>query len=1677
MAEETPAEQAIVFHIEVPGAVGLPKPEVTYVQIAGLGLEEDYASEAQVEESTEPGPWLFQSLEALAEANRLKAEAEAAQGKKKKDDKEDSRPQSIDPPSAVCRIARPCKLPAERQRLLDSACAPLRLRLFRQGPVPLELGQVQLELAPLIHESASLDVDLELQWSEALLEELKTEFEERVAAEAAAAEAAKAESGEADAEAPAEVQEEPPQFVPPPVGRLLLKISTAAPMGRILCPEDLHDWAVLTTKIEGIYQLPVKLLEAGGPLPELGTAEGVLEAHPLCYAVRLLGCDFNGGQLFLPHVELPPAAAEGAAPEAPEAEPEVPDSPSQADISFDIGTEEFQEGLLRAGYPAARTDGPAVFSFLCRPRTGLGGRIGLHDFLRLLEIKLPAGPEKLLELHGALVEKHESLEMAFSALDSAAEGALTMESLAAGIEELGLSKSPEEVEALFVALDTGRSGSISREDLRLLSLAKRKNDLEMAQQAVKWLVSACGSLSKLLEQMDEQMTGSVSKEAFLATAQRLGLSDGVELAFSFAQQMEGAETLSHQSFFSLQALESVEHLPSMLVKLQELLLHGAPELPGQAGQLALQRLKDDEEMVESITCSEFIAGLSQLEGAPLSVPSAQCLFFLLDGANVGTLDALAFSSLPNLNAAAMWRRLSDCRRFIEAGFGEIDPKAFRALFEGPGEDVFQEAEENLPHVLFETNEQVAYRGREWLQRLLNTLGDERGRDPVKDSLSKTGGAWLYMFPTVQGQDLVDYKEISDPTASSHGKLARWHQGHGFVDLRRLAAPGTNGQGPMLEFRAYLTQVTQLPGANEFPEAEWSTAYMPCRSYVKGVIRLDRPLQRLCPRDVRPALQPSGEAYIPPPPPKRPPPTVNEDLEKEAAVLIARLSFDFARWCYDSGYIESKIVGPGGELSPNPVLGKKGVARRAFLQWMEQDPEGGTSLKDLGNALRPAVVRLMRAENKNGPACGLSGNENDAKYTYLRDYISRHLFRALNSEVEKHRRLHDERIWRSPCAENAQDADAVDSWQKQDATLKRLTVEYELLGDWQRAREVYEDWLALEANVENGQAWFSFARFLMRSGQNQLDAERVLRYAISLRTEDEGPDFQEVAFLASLLQTHRLPSSLDEGGRSARFQAAMAMMEAYADRNAFEPMPMHIIFLLLAVEAEALRQMAAADASEQALQLAEDSDRMTAEAAKYLELARASPKKWQGTLEATPSFPELTTLVAKESLNRGRPEVPEAPETPAAWLPSSEPTPSFVDAQSLRSAPDPDDAMALQVIDLLLHFGLSDLPGFLLEEAVQAYGYLSPATVKSERCQLQRVKVAMLTKDWNKAEQLFSDLFQRRGGDRLPEAHALLGECRYRAARDANSSSAGYDSALAEFEAALCFMTEETSGFKEDPVLQLRVGSILHLKSEEQNFSDRMLAERAVKHYKKSAMAAPTAEAWKNIGLCRYRRVKYETTARKEKKLREAMQYFYEANALDRERPDTLAWLSICAVELGEVQRAKQGFRQLMQFEERLASPVALELAEVLLRFSNERRAAEWQGERGRLVQDGRYAKEAAMLSKVLLGRSESGPARCILAWSKFLQGEHGAAAGEFCAALTGLLTEKPQMLEEAAYMARHCAALIPGEPQLSALVEEAIAIASEPQPEESSGLGDDADEAEPDAATMETPRLDDLLNA
>ena len=907
---------------------------------------------------------------------------------------------------------------------MDSVCTPVQMKLFRNGAAPVSLAQASLDLSALIHDTAVLELDVDLKWSDALLAELRADFEQEVAAAAEAAAAAKAAEAEGEAEA-AEAQEEPapPTFSEPPPGRLLLKISTAAPIGRILCPEDLHDWAVLTVRLDGLYDLPAKLLEVGGPLPEPGTAEGPVETHPLRYCLRVLGLDFNDGQLFLPHVELPPEEdAEAKPPEGAEegeeaAEPESPASPTQEpDISFDIGMEEFQESLMRAGFPGK--DGPAVFNFLCRPRTGLGGRIGLQDFLRLLEITVPATPDKLVELHGLLVDRHESLETAFSALDTEVEGFLTRQSFATGLEQLEVSKEPKEIEALFVALDSSRAGYVTREDFRVLGVTRRLKDLEAASKAYRWLLSASGSQQALLQQVDPQRTGAITRDAFISAAAQLGYTDeealGHAITFASLVEAEVSVTLGHEAFQSMASLESVSSIPNSLEALEKLLF-GEESFLGSPGETALQALVDNPS-AESIGCPDFIAGVSRL-GDGGGVADAQALFFVLDVALEGKLGSDALASLQAVNAAEQWRRLAACRSFIEAGFGGIDHNTFKALFDSHAEH-FLEAEESLPRVEWSGCEVKGYRGREWLQRLLNTLGDDRGRNVAADPLSQTGGTWLYMFPALAGQPALDFKEMPEGQAAT-AKLARWHHAQAFLDLRRLLAPPDAGAGPEVEFRAFFVQVGNLP-AGDFAEEGFSAPpFKACQTYVKGVLRLDRPLMRLCPRDVRPAVQPSGEPYIPPPPEKRPPPTVNDELEKEASKVIARLAFEFARWCHESGYEEAKI---GTSTGDAPVLGHKGVHRGAFLQWLQED---GTTFKDLGNKLRPAIVRLMRAENKNGPSCGLNGNENDAKYSSLCVYVLKHLFRALNSDVERHRRFRDEQLWRSPQAQldNAQDADA------------------------------------------------------------------------------------------------------------------------------------------------------------------------------------------------------------------------------------------------------------------------------------------------------------------------------------------------------------------------------------------------------------------------------------------------------------------------------------------------------------------------------------------------------------------------------------------------------------------------------------------------------------------------------
>merc|ERR1719491_475328 len=110
-------------------------------------------------------------------------------------------------------------------------------------------------------------------------------------------------------------------------------------------------------------------------------------------------------------------------------------------------------------------------------------------------------------------------------------------------------------------------------------------------------------------------------------------------------------------------------------------------------------------------------------------------------------------------------------------------------------------------------------------------------------------------------------------------------------------------------------------------------------------------------------------------------------------------------------------------------------------------------------------------------------------------------------------------------------------------------------------------------------------------------------------------------------------------------------------------------------------------------------------------------------------------------------------------------------ESIHAQEDAEDEPALGCIDLMLHFGVPGMVPFVAVEAPRLFGFLSPATVASERVQLQLVKALMLQERWVDAVALLQQLLAR--SDRLRSAHLLLGECRYRAAGGQTSTLEAY----------------------------------------------------------------------------------------------------------------------------------------------------------------------------------------------------------------------------------------------------------------------------------------------------------------
>jgi tetratricopeptide (TPR) repeat protein len=659
-------------------------------------------------------------------------------------------------------------------------------------------------------------------------------------------------------------------------------------------------------------------------------------------------------------------------------------------------------------------------------------------------------------------------------------------------------------------------------------------------------------------------------------------------------------------------------------------------------------------------------------------------------------------------------------------------------------------------------------------------------------------------------------------------------------------------------------------------------------------------------------------------------------------------------------------------------------------------------------------------------------------------------KAINTDVNLQGYRRDAKTWKNPPLYGDGDEnffeqeDIIIQQHAEDKKLQRLAFECEMYGEFDRATRMFGQRLQLPQNQQNFDLWLQYARFLMRTQQKQPEAEEALRFAISL-VSLETADANAVLFLACIMMNRKLPCSLSDEPRELRFNAALTLLTIVLERNPADAASNFFMYLVYATEVKEVDEETAKD--------------YNTKAKKYLALSRAGESIFNDTLpsldeEGDPYFPELEGLVARETANRaGGQQAFQQVDVPPAWLASTYNTyPTFNEVHLL---PKKKDECALESIDRLLLFGMPYFSRYLMLEAAQEHGFISQASLESERCQLQLVKTLMMLGQYEEAVEACNELLLVC--DRLCEAYLLLGECHFRLSMRAppENTKELQDISMKHFQTALGFLdepkeeghhkvTQDVEINNKDPVIHIRVASIYYARAEESGWTDAKSMNLAKEHYKCSLLLCPTAEGWRNSGICAFRTAvlkKKEGLSEEEDAMyQEAMECLTQANLMDESRPKINAWLTICAIELGKTTIARQAFRQTMSKEDELDFDTAMELAQTLLHFSDLKNL-EYEGGED-IVRPGLYAREALSAAKAALMKQDSGEAHFIIGQALMMLGEDKEAMGELRGAIAWFY-DQPDRQQQVAEVARTCAARIIDEPRMMEVVDEDLQVASE----------------------------------
>eukprot|EP00397_Hematodinium_sp_SG-2012_P001241 GEMP01001242.1.p1 GENE.GEMP01001242.1~~GEMP01001242.1.p1 ORF type:complete len:1621 (+),score=446.88 GEMP01001242.1:61-4923(+) len=1503
----------------------------------------------------------------------------------------------------------------ERPRLLDAMCTDPVVANIYDGDVLL--GTARATLEKLIHDTHDDAVDGSAELSVPII---WTPKERAADADADVVEGEKDDKGE-DAEA------EPP-------GTLALIATVSERIGRTYCPEDVDDWAKITVQVHGLYSLPEKLVGINQPIPK---HVGIVEDHPFSYHFRMMGCVFDNGYIYNPprngaddsdDEDKPPEGEnaantnvdENAAPK--EEEDDIHSSSSR------VALPEFAEGLIRIGYTAPYEDVAEVFEFLDVNHSGF---VGIAEFTQLQAIDTPAELDVMVAFREFLLSKHDTLRDAFDSFPKV-EGSdeFDLQGLESGLATI--EYDGENVVSIFLTLDIQRTKVVSWAAFQTLHLFAVMHLIQNVEKQRDWILNTFGDVHSALQQIDDNNSGRVSFDEWEAAMERFAYPDE-ESKFSGFNFMdaEHSKIVDPRDFKKLALFDGTQFLKelkkfceyffslhhNLATTFEEMCGEGRKTLKGREFRTACKRLGYEGKM------------------------DTRVVHNFLDINHNGRIAASDFLLLRAFNSAAAKGSLPQFKNYIMERFADLK-EAFVLMF-GDTKEFYEVAENQMPRVEFEQATTSAYVGREWLQQFYNILNDPRGRVKVEDT--QTGGVWLYMFPKLKETELPlgDYKEAADPEKA---RIARWHHGQMFVDLRKFRNDEEVIKSSSYTFRAFVARVRQVTNdvneADDLPRAPFEVK----RTYMKVTVSFDRILSELCPRDV-PPLDPEYVPNKPPPPPEK---SVIEQFDDDIRLLIARLATSFGHAAKAKRLVKPQVCGPSGECSEYARVGPLGLER--FLDFLMNSGQWAMLLGIIRSCIANMMKERMEVE-ESLPQAGLYGDERDAKYSTIRDELVSRMMQRLNEEIQKQRWRRDTKLWRNPPLYGDGDDNF---WEPEDLKiqqlarckeLQRLVFECEMYGDHERATEFFKERLQLPHNVQEPSQWHKYARFLMRCGQKQLQAEQALRYSMSLTSVEEA-DEEAILFLACCLLNRTGKSSIPDAPRNARFHAALTLFTTFSARNPTNQTGNFFMYLLYAMEAKFKQDEGV-----------QDSERDVSYAAKYLKISKAPPEFFSAILpslrgDGQPNFPELANLYSLERVSRGelQPKSPrEKMDTPAAWLEA--PFPAFCRYEHIHKAPLDEDEVVLDAIDKVLQFGMPNFVRFLIREGTEVYGFISEQTRYSDRCRMQLVKAHMMLGEFEEAAEVCNALLHDNS-DRLVEAWILLGESEYRMALEHDVpplENPYYQRSLEAFEEALKFLpsdhfkdpyaqkilkertTSDAEVSNRDPVIFIRAGSVYYARGDYATAKDM---------YRRSLEQAPTAEGWRNAGVAAYR---LGSAAKRNKDpvaedgfFSEAFTCLLEANIMDNTRPKIWAWLSICAVEKGERNLAKQAFRHAARSG--LDWETATELADRFLHFSDIQNA-EYEGG-AEFVKHGLYAKEATILLNQVLTENETGEAHLALGRALTMQGLFPEALVEMRLALAWFFRDEAQVDKIFEY-AKDLAARLNEQPQLVELLKQDVLLAEE----------------------------------